>query len=261
MLYLDIPKSSHIWPELLFEEAWNSYYQGDYNRSLGKLVSYKAPVFQSYFNPEVEVLTALSYLKLCLYGDAKKISDDFYKDYLADTRKLRKFILGAGKSYRKYYELVLRYEQFGRTQSALMVKLLDRLFKEEVFSDMKIRLLSATNELNKVRGKKNSRFKRFALLNISDSMQSHKQIMGSYIRSKLVSDYAQLYRSFEGMSYIKLEVLAQKKARLYSFEEKDRSRGDIKYIERNEKQYFWDFNGEFWADELGDYVFALKSEC
>ena len=32
-------------------------------------------------------------------------------------------------------------------------------------------------------------------------------------------------------------------------------------VERNEKQYFWDFNGEFWADELGDYVFALKSEC
>ena len=58
-----------------------------------------------------------------------------------------------------------------------------------------------------------------------------------------------------------LEVLAQKKAKLYSFEKDNRSRGDIKYIQRNEKQYFWDFNGEFWADELGDYVFALKSEC
>ena len=27
------------------------------------------------------------------------------------------------------------------------------------------------------------------------------------------------------------------------------------------KQYFWNFNGEFWADELGDHVFSLKSEC
>ena len=25
--------------------------------------------------------------------------------------------------------------------------------------------------------------------------------------------------------------------------------------------YLWTFNGEFWADELGDYVFSLKSEC
>ena len=56
-------------------------------------------------------------------------------------------------------------------------------------------------------------------------------------------------------------LLAQKKALLYSFDKKERSRGDIKYIQRNEKQYFWNFNGEFWADELGDYVFALKSEC
>ena len=63
------------------------------------------------------------------------------------------------------------------------------------------------------------------------------------------------------MSYIKLEVLAQRKSKLYNFDDKKKKRGDIKYIERNDKQYFWNFNGEFWADELGDYVFALGSEC
>lgn len=47
--YLDIPKDSYIWPEILFEEAWNSYYLHNYNRTLGKLVSYKAPVFDFIF--------------------------------------------------------------------------------------------------------------------------------------------------------------------------------------------------------------------
>ena len=75
--------------------------------------------------------------------------------------------------------------------------------------------------------------------------------------------YAELYSSFEGMSYIKLEILALRKERLYKTDSSSsgNKRGDIKYIERNDKQYFWTFNGEFWADELGDYVFALRSEC
>jgi hypothetical protein len=64
------------------------------------------------------------------------------------------------------------------------------------------------------------------------------------------------------MSYIKLEVLAQRKDKLYqSSPSGGNKRGDVKYIQRNDKQYFWTFNGEFWADELGDYVFALGSEC
>ncbi len=92
-------------------------------------------------------------------------------------------------------------------------------------------------------------------------MQAQKEILGAFVKSKLVGKYAELYHAFEGMSYIKLEVLEQRKARLYKFDDKERGRGDVKYIERNEKQYFWNFNGEFWADELGDYVFALGSEC
>jgi len=57
-------------------------------------------------------------------------------------------------------------------------------------------------------------------------------------------------------------MLALRKERLYKAETQvGTKRGDVKYIERNDKQYFWTFNGEFWADELGDYVFALRSEC
>jgi hypothetical protein len=65
------------------------------------------------------------------------------------------------------------------------------------------------------------------------------------------------------MSFIKLEILALKKERLYQTDKPfdGNKRGDVQYIERNDKQYFWTFNGEFWADELGDYVFALRSEC
>ena len=91
---------------------------------------------------------------------------------------------------------------------------------------------------------------------------SQKRILGAYIRSRLISHYATMYKAFEGMSYIKLEVLSRRKSDLYNYGlSENRKRGDLKFLSRNEKQYFWIFNGEFWADELGDYVFSLKSEC
>ncbi len=261
LLYLDLPKSSPVWPELLFEEAWNSYYQGNYNRSLGKLVTYKAPVFDHIFNPEIDVLNALTYLKLCLYQDAKQISDKFYDQYYRDAKDLRNYLLRYKSNYEYYYDLVSKYEQTKYAPTDLMKTLFKSISREQVYLDIKSQIKGAVIEYRKIKGQRDDRFKRFVIQNLQEAIESHKKILGSFIRSKLVSHYAELYRAFEGMSYIKLEVLAQKKALLYSFDKKERSRGDIKYIQRNEKQYFWNFNGEFWADELGDYVFALKSEC
>lgn len=261
LLYLDLSKNSRVWPEILFEEAWASYYKGDYNRSLGKLVSYKAPIFNYFFNPEVEVLNSLSYFKLCLYSDAKKITEDFAHKYFKDTKSLRRILNSMGKDANKYFSMVYRFEQFGKAQNELLRSLLKNILKEEAYLETTSHLIRSLKELSRIKNNKSNSFTRFLIFNLKESSHSYQKIIGNYVRSRLVSNYASLYKAFEGMSYIKLEVLAQKKAKLYSFDEKDRSRGDIKYVKRNEKQYFWDFNGEFWADELGDYVFALKSEC
>ena len=261
LLYLDLPKSSPVWPEVLFEEAWNSYYQKNYNRSLGKLVSYKAPVFNYFFNPEVEVLRALSFMKLCLYSDAKKTVGDFNSLYYNDTKSFRKLMGRLGKNLKKYFALIYHFEKSGKAPSKLIKILLKNIRKEQLYTELRQQLQGSLREIDRAKSNNRGAFRTFLLRNLQDTAKSYQQITGGFIRSRLVSFYAQLYKSFEGMSYIKLEVLAQRKAKLYSFDETDRSRGDLKYIERNEKQYFWDFNGEFWADELGDYVFALKSEC
>lgn len=261
LLYLDIPKNSIVWPEILFEEAWNSYYQQNYNRTLGKLVSYKAPALSHMFNPEVQVLEALSFLKLCLYSDAKKVSDDFYKKYLKNTRSLRVYLNKNKRKTIHFYDVMARFEKTNSSSNWLTNSLLKQISRGEVFLSLKRQLARSLGEYNLVRNKKSSNLKKAVVKNIQEVLKTQKQIIGAHVKSRLISHYANLYKAFEGMSYIKLEVLAQRKAKLYSFDEKKRDRGDLKYIQRNEKQYFWDFNGEFWADELGDYVFALKSEC
>lgn len=260
--YLDIAKESFVWPEILFEEAWNSYHLKNYNRTLGKLISYKAPVFDFVFKPEIEVLKSLAYLKMCLYEDAGKSVDTFYKELLTPSRELRTFLLSKGKNYRYYYTLMADHEENRRASLPLVDSILKSIRKDAAFLEMKGSLTAAVAEFNTLRSKRNSVMKTHLQRNLKTVTEEYRTSIGSYVRSGFLAKYAELYSAFQNMSYIKLEVLAQRKERLYQSDVvPNQKRGDVKYLDRNDKQYFWTFNGEFWADELGDYVFALRSEC
>lgn len=263
LTYLDIQKSSFVWPEILFEEAWTSYYVKNYNRTLGKLVSYKAPVFDFIFKPEVEVLKALTYMKMCLYDDAKKTADDFYKDLFENSKQLRAFLNSRGKDYKYFYGLMADHEEGKSLPIALGAPILRSIQKDGAFLEMKGSLSSALAEYNNLRKKSDSSFRSNLMQNLKQVLDDYRTVIGAYVRSGMISKYGELFSAFQGMSFIKLEILAQKKERLYQTDAPvgDKKRGDVKYIDRNDKQYFWTFNGEFWADELGDYVFALRSEC
>lgn len=261
LTYLDLPKSSHIWPEILFEEAWNSFYLRDYNRTLGKLVTYKAPIFNYYFNPEVDILRALTYMELCLWADTKKTVDDFYNKYQRDSAVLGRLLDKRGKNYKYFYLLGKKRRKEKVNGGVLLNNLLKSVVKDPTFTDLYNQFLNGKKEVGVLKNLKRSRARSILARNLKESLILQRDLIGAYVRKRLRVYNNQLFRSLEGMSYIKLEVLSRKKSELYYLSNKNRSRGDIKYLERSDKQYFWTFNGEFWADELGDYVFSLKSEC
>ncbi len=260
--YLDLPKDSFIWPEILFEEAWNSFYQKDYNRTLGKLVTYKAPIMKVVFNPEIEVLGALTYMELCLWSDARKVVDDFYKNYQEDSLAVKTFLRKHGRNYKYYYLLAKSYNNGRRAGNELLNKLLDAITKDAAYLEIKYSFNRGKEEIRTLKSLSRRNMRSVFTANLREALVLQRDLIGAYVRKGLQLYSSQLDSSFKGMSYIKLEVLGREKSRFYGFDKTHkRERGDIKYLKRNEKQYFWSFNGEFWADELGDYVFSLKSEC
>ena len=258
--YLDIDKESFVWPEILFEEAWNSYYLKNYNRALGKLVTYNAPIFDYYFNPEISVLNALSYMRLCMYKDVNKVANQFYQTYLQPTKDLREFLLQHGKNYQFYFELIQEFEKTRKANNPLMDRLLKSILREGAYLEIKKSFLGLLQEKQLLENQ-SGKVKDILDRNAEGMIKFYSLLMGGYVRKQLLYFYTQLFKAFDGISYIKLEVLSQKKEQLYSDTFKPGKRGDPIYLEKNDKQYRWDFMYEFWADELGDYVFALASEC
>ncbi|MCC7442747.1 MAG: hypothetical protein IT285_14015, partial [Bdellovibrionales bacterium] len=90
--YDEIPKASFVWTDILFEQAWNAYAQREYNRSLGKLVTYKSPALSFVFNSEVDVLTAQTYLALCQYSDANEVINEFNGKFDRVGKEVKRFV-------------------------------------------------------------------------------------------------------------------------------------------------------------------------
>lgn len=260
--YLDLSKSSHIWPEILFEEAWNSFYMRDYNRTLGKLVTYKAPFLSFIFNPEIDVLRSLTYMELCLWKDTLKVVDDFYSEHEANHSQIEKFLRKHRKDY-KYFYLLAKSRMNGKVRgNKLLNNMLSSISRDPAFREMFDFFQTGKDELEIINKLPSSKMKKILKLNLKDALILQRNLVGAYVRKQLHLSWHQVRKTFTDMSYIKLEVLSRRKESLYSPEiSMNRGRGDIRNLKRTEKQYFWTFNGEFWADELGDYVFSLKSEC
>ncbi len=260
--YLDIDKSSIIWPEILYEEAWNSFYKGDYNRTLGKLVTYNAPILKYIFNPEIEVLKALTFYKMCLYDDASKVVEQYYQEYESDTKKLNAVLRRKSSDLTYFYRVISSHMRGERSEIKIVNRLLESILRDPAFLNLYESYKNGKDEIYRIKSVRNSRLRKVLATNLKDSLRLQQRLIGSYVKRIFKIAGAHLDKSFSGMSYIKLEILGKQKDLIYSGANgKDEKRGDISYLQRTQKQYFWNFNGEFWADELGDYVFALRSEC
>ena len=260
--YLDLPKESPIWPEILFEEAWNSFYLRDYNRTLGKLVTYNAPIFSYMFNPEIETLKALTYMELCLWNDSKKVVDDFYNKYGKISKSLAAMLRQNKKNYKYYYLLAKNNKDRILSTKDNLLRLVKSVTRDPIYQELNASFAEGAKELKLLKRVKSSSFRSVLLQGLRQALILQRNLLGATVRKGLDNYRRNIDKTFEGMSYIRLEVLSRRKEALYTPKEsQSRGRGDIKFLKRNDKQYFWTFNGEFWADELGDYVFALKSEC
>ena len=259
--YEKIRKSSLVWPEILFEEAWSSFYLGNFNRTLGKLVTYKSPFFDFIFNPEVEVLEALSYMELCFYQNTQDVVNNFYNNYGNDAQYLKKFLSRYSSQQSKVGSLLINFKNRAAIKNKLLSRLLNSISKDLVFKRLMKNYQGIKDEINLVKNYPDKRYISYLAKNLKLAEQRQKKLIGIYGLRILDRANRVLDKSFRGMSYIKLEILKKEKDKFFGKDYKTGKIGDLKNVEFDSRHYLWEFNGEFWADELGDYVFSLKSEC
>lgn len=263
--YEKIDKRSYKWPYILMDKAWAHYYLKDYNRAIGLTVTYKSPLLESYFFPESEVLMALSYYNLCLYEDSLKVVEHFY-DYYRPKADALKSILGEHKKSDTYFlDLYYADTKTREDLNPFIRNLITQTRKQVKFNLDLASLKSAKDELALLKKLKNKNdFTRQLEDNLGSTISFISAKINYYIKKEIFTFINEIHKHSYSMFNLKLELLSKIREQLYSAKsnnQNSRDRGSETNINRKSTQYFFDFNGSFWADELGDYSFGLQSQC
>jgi hypothetical protein len=264
-IYEQIDKRSYKWPYILMDQAWANYYLKDYNRALGLTVTYKAPLLESYFFPEAEVLMALSYYNLCLWDDSLKVVDHFYESYQPKAQAL-KDILGKNKASHTYFlDLYYADSQTRESLNPFIRNLITQTRKQVKFNLDLASLKAAKDELLLLKRLKNKNEFTIGLEgNLDSTISFISAKINYYIKKEIFTFINEIHKHSFSMFNLKLELLSKKREDIYNAKalaESARVRGSDANVKRKPGQMFFDFNGSFWADEMGDYSFGLQSAC
>lgn len=262
--YEVISKNSYLWPYLLLERAWAYYYLQDYNRVLGLLVTYRSPLLSSYFMPEAEVLSALAYHQMCLHSDTMKTIEQYYEVYKNRSDDLKKTLLAHKKSDTYFLQMMLAPIEKVEGQNLFIRNLLTQIRKRVKYSVDIVNYQQARNEFEQWRA-----IETHTELSKTITRQVHYQLgwrtkqLNHYVKEQMFGFINDIHRFSYEMFNIRLEVLSKQRDLIYSNQKlaTDRNRGSADNVQRAATQHFYDFTGEFWADELGDYSFGLQSQC
>ena len=209
-------------------------------------------------------MTSLAYYNLCLWDDSLKIVDHFYSDYQPKAEALKK-LLGQNKESETYFIDLYYADTNTRNNLNPFIKNLITQTRKQVKFNLDVSSLkSAKDELALIKKLKNKNdFTAELEENLEGTISYISKKINAYIKREIANFINEIHKHSYSMFNLKLELLAKKREEIYTANQatEQRDRGSEKNINRKIDQYFFDFNGSFWADELGDYSFGLESKC
>ena len=237
---------------------------GEYNRTLGLLTTYKSPLLDTYFFPEAEYLAALAYFKLCLYEDSLTIINQFYQVYRPRFQMLDGVFKKNRNSQTYFYNLMFKEEGNELAKQEEFVRhIMTRMKKQTRFSLDANAIYKIDQEIKRIAQNEKKIIKEKLIPHLTEV----KENMIAKINYNAKTDIFQFLDQVPFLSSelfkLNLEIISRKKDLVYMNKKliSDRSRGDYDNVKRSRFEYFWKFQGAFWADELGDYSLGLKSNC
>jgi tetratricopeptide (TPR) repeat protein len=275
--YDDVEIQSMVWPQIQYELAWNSVARGDYNRALGRLVTYKAPGLSWFHDSEVEMLRSVSYLQMCIYDDVEKESKDFMDKYTKVGQDMKGLLDESADGNTKALIRLFQKGIYAMNNKIHSESPMDQVMNRFVRSPYFVQLARSGERVRKEMNYLNSlgdagRRGLGGMLRevLVWRWQTAQEVGGAFVRDRLATEYKNLLSNVSTIDIVKLEMLRRSRAQVEKLGDAlnngedvwgHKKRGSLGRPGVRDNQFFWSFNGEFWADELGDYTFALRPEC
>jgi TolA-binding protein len=248
--YETVPRFSRHWDEALFEGAYADLRNGDPGGALGKLHSLRAPELRDAFAPESENLAAVIYYRHCLWPQVREALTWFQRRY-EPMRDQVKALLARKPSAE---ELVAAVDG----GDALPAAVRNRLRRDERIESALAALRGIAAEQQKVAGDPQ----------LSQLLAVHREKIAANAAQRIGARLAELVHVIDSLDgeneIVGFETTKGEKEFL---EDRFDPRAQLASQTLHRPQLppagreYWQFDGEYWPDEVGYYRYTLKDAC
>lgn len=263
-----IPRESPVWPMSLFEASW-AYFQLDLaNYALGNLHTLKSPFFADSYFPEASILAGVIFFYNCKYPRVRYELEEFEYTYLPIKDELEA-VLERYQDPSEVYDWLRELRQGNSGEDEQLTRILAASLDDKEIQ-RKLKLIDAIgSELEAIEGLPSTwRSSALGSALIQDSTVAREFAVaevGELVQQRLERVKRELIDLNVNRERILFEVERAERgeieAELRAEMRVEANVTDKAKIEVNDEQLYWTFDGEYWKDELGFYMFNINTEC
>ena len=269
--YAQVPRESDNWLQSLFEASWTFFMMQKHNNTLGEIHTINSPFFENRFFPESYILQAITFLRLCRFKEVKTSLGRFKSRYKGTFDDLKKLLDNYQTNSKGFFKLVYDYHADQLTTYKGAWAILDALSRTDVYKEANSTIRFSDNELGRL-----SRYQgRWGSNGLQDELASFlrnkktaavkdsgkrlfDQASGFYAYLKELSDQTILINS--EMALGRVDAL-RAQLKVGTADKKANFIGGLQALDITQDLEYWPFEGEYWEDELGGYVYNIESSC
>jgi tetratricopeptide (TPR) repeat protein len=262
--YGKMPWGGRRWLEGLWEASYAHYRIGDYEKTLGNLLTLQSPYFKDEYFPESYVLKAIVYYENCRYPEARQVLEQLTSLYDPVYAELTK-LTARSRTPDAYHDLVRGGGADGVGRRILKIARTDQNVARLVES-----IEAMEREMDEGLGARRKEFRDSPLgKELHDALSADRAALveeaGQRMRGKLEYERDELRQLLAQALRIQIEVSRKEREAL----EGSLAKGsqvevvrDLKYSHAvSDEHLYWPYEGEFWRDELGTYSYTLTKGC
>jgi len=268
--YAQIPRESDNWLEAIFESSWGFFLMQKHNNTLGNIHTLHSPFFDRRFYPESYILQAITYLRLCRYDEVKKSMVQFrdrYKPVFQDMKNL----LSQANNPRDFFKIIYDYRVGSLNKYKDIWEILDALSRSDFYKEAGNTIRFSDNEIARLSQQKGRWASSGLAEELSDFLSKKKALAISDSGRRLVEKargyYGYLKELSDQTQLINAELVLgrvdafRKQLNVGTAEARAQFIGGLQALVVGEELEYWPFEGEYWEDELGHYVYNIDSKC
>ncbi len=269
--YGQIPRDSENWLDAIWESSWAFFFMEKFNNTLGNIHTIHSPFFDNRFYPEAYILQAITFLRMCRYDQVKesmKRFKDRYQPVFGDVRGMMNRYKGDPKGFFKF---VYDYRTGHLTSYKKAEEIVKKLAQVDAFREAMDTIRFTDRELNALKSKGGAWKGSGLMEDIQNFLEAKKSTAildaGQRIYKEGGTYYTQLLELSNQTKLIVAEMQLGKLANLRALinigedDKKAQFIGGLQKLNINQTLEYWPFEGEYWEDELGFYVYNMPSKC